>query len=172
MTRRIGWSALVLVAVAQVSCAIVPPPVPESFAVEYETGSIPPPFNYTYTLTGTFEGEKGEALAVHYDLEYRFREGMTEEELTAEGYSANDDIRWQATLDGPDVGVRRGLATDAHLGPAPPAQPGGDSLTVTIRYTDGREIAGVPDDLEEWQRATAEIDRQARAETGNPRPGP
>jgi hypothetical protein len=167
MRGRLWIALLLLAAMPPASCAIGPPPVPASFAIEYQTGSIPPPFNYGYVLTGTFEGDD---LAVRYDLTYRFREGMTDEELAAQGYSRTDDIHWQGVLSGSESAAWRSLGGTTRLGPLPTQLPGGDSFVVTIRFVDGRELVGLPVRRSEWEALIDRVDKQARAETGNLRP--
>ena len=162
-------ASLLVVSTTIVGCTSAPAPDPTGFTVEYETGSIPPPFNHAYVLTGTFEDG---ALSVAYELTYRFREGMTEDELAERGYSEEDDVRWSGRLTGGAVDEWRALARDARLSPPPEPPPGSDSFIVTLTYTSAPTVNGVPEARDEWERRVAEIDRRAREETGNPRSEP
>ena len=98
MSLRLS-AALLVPILALVTCA-GPSRVPASVAVDYATGSIPPPFNHTFALSGHFEGSD---LVVRYEVQYLFREGMSSEDLAAQGYSEDDDLLWEGRLTGADA---------------------------------------------------------------------
>lgn len=141
----------------------------KGFSVGYETGSVPPPFNYKYELDGTFAGD---ALNVSYVLTYQFRDVLTPAEITSEGYTAHDDISWTGHLAGQALDTWRTLLTHTHLGPIPPLAPGAGSFTVTLVPLVGDDQVGVPENRDEWQTAITALDKQARAETGATRTEP
>jgi hypothetical protein len=166
---RASWgpvAALLLVA-GGASCA--PTAQPTAFTVHYATGSIPPPGNHAYDLTGTFDNDR---IAVQYVLTYGYREMLAPGELSKLGYSDDDDITWDGTITGPAIEKWQNLLRAARLASAPPAVTGGDSFVVTIRYADGSEQTGVPPDRASWEALVTAIDQQARAETHNPRQRP
>jgi hypothetical protein len=146
---------------------VVPEVEPTRFSVEYATGSIPPPFNHIYTLSGMFEGSD---LAVRYELRYRFREGMTAAELAEQGYSEDDDIVWEGRLTPIQAQAWRSLIAETRVGPSDPPMPGSDSFLVAIEFTNSSQANGLPNDRERWEAMVDAIDRHAHAETGAPRP--
>ncbi|MFA0963585.1 hypothetical protein AB9P05_17405 [Roseivirga sp. BDSF3-8] len=68
------------------------------FEAVYHTGSIPPPYNYEYRIQLSFAG-KGE-IKTNYELNYRFRDELTEQEITEEGFTADDDFAWNGKIPG------------------------------------------------------------------------
>lgn len=138
------------------------------FEVHFQTGSIPPPFDYIYQLQVAFDAD---AMEVTYQVQYQLRDGMTDAELAAKGYSKNDDIDWTGRIVGEDVAHWRAVLA-VPLGPIPPQLPGSDSFSATIHYDDGPDEFGVPTNRADWQVLIDAIDRQARTETGNPRDRP
>jgi hypothetical protein len=169
---------LVLVALGCAAPAPTPPqptpirqstavPAGTTFSVAYETGSVPPPFNYRYAVDGRFQD--GE-LAARYVLAYQFRDQLPPGKLPR-GYSDRDDINWSTTLRGSTFDDWAALIATAELGPIPPLAPGSDSFTVTIKRN-GIERTGVPANRPDWEAAIASLDAQARTETGNPRSEP
>ena len=142
---------------------------PASFTIEYRTGSIPPPYNYTYRLTGRFEDE---LLVVSYVLTYQYRGSMTKAQLESQGYSERDDLSWTGRITGDAVEQWRILLRDPQLRPPPTGLVGGDSFTVSVVDSTGAEQTGEPPDRGAWQPLIAAIDQQARTETNNPRPRP
>jgi hypothetical protein len=165
-------ATLVLLATTGACAATTAPsPTPpfSSFSVGFETGSVPPPFNYTYTLDGAFQPD---ALSVHYVLKYRFRDQATPDEITSQGYTTHDDIDWNGRLTGPAMDTWRTLLSTTTLGPIPPLAPGSDSFTVTLTPHSGDEQVGVPVNRDAWQTAITAVDKQARTETGATRTSP
>ena len=94
-----------------------------SFSAGYDSGSVPPPFNYTYALDGTFGAD---ALDVHYVLIYRYRDQVTLKEITSQGYTTHDDIDWTGRLTGATLDTWRSLVGGTTLGPIPPLVPGAE----------------------------------------------
>ncbi len=130
----------------------------QSFEVDYDSGSIPPPANDQYLLTGSFSSD-GATLAVHYLLTY--------------SSSAKDDIDWSGTLTGDSAARWQTLVGGTVLGPIPPLLPGSPSFTVTITpYQGGSSGGGVPTNRDAWQALIDAVDQQARAELGKPRSSP
>lgn len=140
-----------------------------SFSAGYDSGSVPPPFNYTYALDGTFGAD---ALDVHYVLIYRYRDQVTLKEITSQGYTTHDDIDWTGRLTGATLDTWRSLVGGTTLGPIPPLVPGANSFSVTLTPPNGAPQVGVPMNCDAWQSSIAAIDKQARAETGATRSSP
>jgi hypothetical protein len=169
-----GVSLLALV-VAATACSSTPAPTPTpvplqgSFQARYVTGSVPPPFNYSQIVDGTFEPA---ALVVRYRLTYNFRDALTPQEITAQGYSDTDDIDWSGRLTGKAFEDWRALIVATKIGPIPPGLPGADALGVTLSPDGKLEEIGVPENRDAWMQLIAALDKQARAETKNPRAEP
>ena len=70
--RRCGRRPSDVSVVWATGCISAAPAEPSGFSVEYETGSIPPPFNHAYVLVATFTNG---AMDVTYELSYRYRGG-------------------------------------------------------------------------------------------------
>jgi hypothetical protein len=150
-----------------------PTPAPAAafagFSVGADTGSVPPPFNYTYTLDGTFQTY---ALSVHYVLTYQFRDQVTPDQVTSQGYTSHDNIDWSGRLTGGALDTWRTLLAQTKLGPIPPLAPGSESFSVTLTPQTGEPQVGVPENRDAWQAAITALDKQARAETGATRSKP
>jgi hypothetical protein len=138
------------------------------FSVEYSTGSIPPPGNYTYRIEGVPVEDGG--LTLDYALTYRHREDMTDEELAARGYGPNDDLTWTTTINGAQADAWLDLAAQAELRDAE-SLPGGDSMQITVRLRSGSERSGSPTERDAWEALADALDLDARAALDHPRPG-
>jgi hypothetical protein len=168
-------AAFLGVLISTAACSSTPPATPTpvplkgSFEASYNTGSVPPPFNYSQLVEGTFEPD---ALAVHYTLTYNFRDALTPQEITAQGYSDTDDIDWSGRLTGKAFEDWRALIVATRIGPIPPTLPGADSFTVVLRAEGKPEDVGSPENRDAWMQLISALDKQARAETNNLRPEP
>lgn len=159
----------ILAALLVTACGPAAPVGPVGFSLDYATGSIPPPYNYRYTIDVVFDDAGAQVV---YELEYLHRAKMSEEELRELGYSTRDDIRWRGGFDAEVADRWRDVARNGRLtGSAEPA-PGADSMLV--RVSDGGEAfrAGVPLDRGPWQDIAREVDRAARQELDHERPTP
>lgn len=159
----------VMLSACTAGSAASPTPAYQSFSVGFETGSVPPPFNYTYTLDGTFQPD---GLSVHYVLTYRFRDQATQDEILSQGYTNHDDIDWNGHLTGQSFNTWVALIAATKLGPIPPLAPGADSFNVSLMPPTGDPDVGVPENRDAWQTAITAVDKQARTETGATRSEP
>lgn len=161
----LGASVLVLLS----GCAQQGADEVTGFVLEYATGSIPPPFNHAYRIEGTVQGDE---LDLSYELTYRYREGMSDEELVEDGYSSTDDLEWSTTLTGEerqawlDAAAGADPRTDAE---APP--PGADSIEITVDFADESQRAGQPSNRGELEELASALDRRARVALDHPREG-
>ncbi len=150
------------VALALLACVVLAacetPPTPAashlSFTVVYDSGSIPPPANHSYLLSGEFRPDG--SLALSYTLTYRYRQGMTDQQLAAAGYSSHDDIFWSGTLTPADAASWRTLVGETHVTPPPTnPPPGSDTFLVALIRSDVTD-EGVPQNRTDWEaRITA-----------------
>jgi hypothetical protein len=66
------------------------------FEIQYETPpGLPPPYCYYFHLVGRVEQGVPQ---VKFDWVYNHREDLSEEEITAEGFTGDDDYHWQGAL--------------------------------------------------------------------------
>jgi hypothetical protein len=66
----------------------------DKLIIKFDTGAIPPPFCYRYTIKLIREEE----LLASLKMEYYDREEITEEEIFDEGFTLNDDFEWKGKL--------------------------------------------------------------------------
>jgi hypothetical protein len=66
----------------------------DTITFEYNSGPIPPPFCHKYKIVIS----KKDKLYVSLDLEYFDRDELTEEEIYEEGFTDDDDFRWEGEL--------------------------------------------------------------------------
>jgi hypothetical protein len=64
--------------------------------LQFQTSDLVPA-PYAYAIEIHLEGIKDE-LKVDFELSYLDRDGLTEEEILDEGFSINDDFKWNGTL--------------------------------------------------------------------------
>jgi hypothetical protein len=70
-----------------------------AFEIKYETeSSIPAPYAYFYHLKAAFDADT--RLRVEYQLHYLDRESLSEEEITGEGFTMDDNFSWKGSLPG------------------------------------------------------------------------
>lgn len=65
--------------------------------IEYDSGTIPPPFSHTFKLKIGFEKD---FLNTQLDLHYTDRDEVTEEEIFSEGFTLNDDYNFIGEIPG------------------------------------------------------------------------
>jgi hypothetical protein len=146
------------------------PTAPHGFAIDYATGPVPPPFNYTYLVDVEFDED---GARVNYLLEYHFRDQLTEEEVIELGHTLEDDIIWSGFVT-QDVAVGwQVLARETVLHePQEPPPPDAEWLEIRIVQAEDQVRSGVPEDSEPWLEIVREIDSRARAELGTERQEP
>ena len=67
---------------------------------------VPPPYAHAYKISLSKSHSKENKnvkeniteLKINFEIEYIFREGLSNEEIIAEGFSENDDYRWEGVL--------------------------------------------------------------------------
>lgn len=151
------------------ACGPAAPVGPLGFSLDYATGSIPPPYNYRYTIDVVFHDEGAQVV---YELEYLHRDKMSEAELRELGYSTRDDIRWRGGFQEEVAERWRDVARNAEMTGSAEPPPGAD--TMLVRVSDGGQAfrAGVPLDRTPWQDIAQEVDQAARIELDHERQAP
>ena len=124
-----------------------------NLTVHYETLTFSPPFSYRYTLKIRWQSK---ALSVDYHLEYTDREEMSKEDILEEGFTPNDDFRWQGTL---PSAWRQALEEIIDRTPALSKQSLDayeQSLVLTLQYA-GQQHKGWPPNAPEWEYYLQEL---------------
>ncbi len=117
------------------------------FEVQYETpAGLPPPFCYYYHLTGRVV--KG-SLQVEFSWVYHNREDLTEEEITDEGFTGNDDFSWKGSLH--EEWLRQWKKKLSGTKPAAAPAETEPYLHITAEGTGQILFRGHPRNLSEWE---------------------
>lgn len=117
-------------------------------------GLVPPPFHYAYRLI-----VEPDTAAVQYEIQYLHREDLTEEEITDEGFTLDDDWKWEGTLPPTWVKALR-EQIDKQSWPKKPEQPGQEEPILDMRLLDerGRPLfEGKPADQASWEYFLQEV---------------
>jgi len=67
----------------------------EKLTIHFDSGPIPPPFCHRYTIIFT---NKSGTYGASLNLEYYDRDEISEEDIFIEGFSLNDDHKWEGDL--------------------------------------------------------------------------
>ena len=63
---------------------------------------VPPPYAHAYKISLSKSNPKDNKniteLKINFEIDYIFREGLSKEEILAEGFSEDDDYRWEGVL--------------------------------------------------------------------------
>ncbi|MCG8306280.1 MAG: hypothetical protein MI975_02735 [Cytophagales bacterium] len=73
----------------------------DKILISYDSGQIPPPFCHRYRLEINRESQK--SFSADLNLVYYDREEITEEEIYEEGFSIEDDFKWNGNF--PEVWI-------------------------------------------------------------------
>lgn len=65
------------------------------FKVTYENEELPPPYKHSYTIQVATSSKD---LTISYDLKYLDRDSIDDEEIFAEGFTLEDDFKWEGEL--------------------------------------------------------------------------
>lgn len=126
--------------------------------VEYDSGSIPPPYNHEAVLDLRLEAAHVEG---DYRLTYRYRDAADTQPA-----DADDDVAWSGALEGTAADQARSLAAAPGLNGKEPEGVGGSSVVVLVDGVDGRRVEGVPGDADAWRALLCAVDGQARQALG------
>jgi hypothetical protein len=132
--------------------------VPTTMHVEFDSGSIAPPYNHEAVLDLRLEGAHVEGS---YRLTYRYRDAL---DTVEEG--ADEDVAWSGALAGEVADRARSLAARPALGGKEPEGVGGSSWRIVVNAGDGRHVTGAPEDETAWQALLCAVDAQARQAAG------
>ena len=122
--------------------------------VQYQTLTLPPPYSYAYTLWAELAAQ---SVAITLDWRYTDRDELSEEEIWEEGFTADDDFRWQGTLPAVWKPVLNRLLDQTTWLPATSSVAEADWLMVTFTDAVGKATAGVPSDAKRWNYQLQEL---------------
>jgi hypothetical protein len=131
---------------------------PSTLHVEYDSGSIAPPWNHELVLDLRVAPQQVEG---DYRLTYRYRSAA--QPLPA---GADEDLAWSGALEGPAADDARSLVARPDLTGHEPTGVGGHSWSVEIVGPDGTARTGVPEDEDPWHSLACAVDAQARRALG------
>ena len=122
--------------------------------VHYQTLTLPPPYSYAYDLRITLVNQ-----AINVDLVWYYtdRDELTEEEVLDEGFTTDDDFRWQGTLPQVWVAVLDRLLDTTQLTPEETSTARDNLLTVTVTDAKGATLTGTPDNFQRWEYRLQEL---------------
>ena len=126
----------------------------QTIDIHYQTLALPPPYSYAYTLRIALTAQR---VKVKLAWHYTDRDELSEEEIREEGFTPDDDIRWQGTLPAVWAPALRELL-DQTRWLAEETVPSGDSrLAVTVTDAQGKVTTGTPADAQRWEYQLQEL---------------
>ncbi|WP_143961694.1 hypothetical protein [Litoribacter populi] len=121
--------------------------------IEFDSGSVPPPFSHTYKIKVGFE--KG-FVNTQLEITYTHREELTEQEILDEGFTPDDDFQYKGELpkvwESPftDLYSNTRWSNKKYLG-----DEGG--VKVLAKDLHGKIARGIPANNEDWQFLTQDF---------------
>ena len=120
-------------------------PTTTGLVLEYDSGILPPPYSHVFRLA--LDWSTG-VLSTQLDLHYTDREELTEEEIFDEGFSLEDDYRYQGNVPSVWIGPIKQLLQASRW-----TKKGIDEGGITLTPMEGSKSEGlkIPSNQEEWQ---------------------
>ena len=127
------------------------PPATTGLVLEYDSGIVPPPFSHVFRLA--LDWSKGSFSAQLY-LHYTDREELTEQEIFDEGFSLEDDYRYQGNVPSVWIGPVKQLLQATHW-----TKKSIDEGGITLTLMEGTKSGGlkIPSNQEEWQMMAQDL---------------
>lgn len=123
--------------------------------VTFDSGAlVPPPYHFAYRLFIDLN-----SAATQYEIQYLHREELSEEEITDEGFTLNDNWKWEGPLPATWIEALR-EQVDKQSWPKKPAKPEEEEAVLDIRLFDkegGLLFDGKPADQASWEYFLQEI---------------
>jgi len=121
------------------------PPTTTGLVLEYDSAVLPPPYSHVFRLA--LDWSTG-VLSTQLDLHYTDREELTEEEIFDEGFSLEDDYRYQGNVPSVWIGPIKQLLQASRW-----TKKGIDEGGITLTPIEGSKSEGlkIPSNQEEWQ---------------------
>jgi hypothetical protein len=127
------------------------PPATTGLVLEYDSGIVPPPFSHVFRLA--LDWSKG-SFSAQLDLHYNDREELTEQEIFDEGFSLEDDYRYQGNVPSVWIGPVKQLLQATHW-----TKKSIDEGGITLTPMEGTKSGGlkIPANQEEWQMMAQDL---------------
>ena len=127
------------------------PPATTGLVLEYDSGIVPPPFSHVFRLA--LDWSKG-SFSAQLDLHYTDREELTEQEIFDEGFSLEDDYRYQGNVPSVWIGPVKQLLQATHW-----TKKSIDEGGITLTPMEGTKSGGlkIPANQEEWQMMAQDL---------------
>ena len=127
----------------------------KSIHIRFDAGNlVPAPYHYAYSLDIQMAEGK-----VNYKIEYLHREELTEEEITDEGFTMEDDWQWEGTLTEAWQGALK-EQIQKQSWPKKPASPRPEEANLHLRLVgqdDNVLFDGIPADIASWEYFLQEL---------------
>ncbi|WP_234734088.1 hypothetical protein [Tellurirhabdus bombi] len=142
----------------------------KSLQIRYQTAQVlPPPFAHFYTLT--LNPAPGEELSADFSITYTDREDLDEDEIIAEGFTADDNFSWAGKLPSVWLKTVSKLVDKTDLQTFSEEELDEDEPYLQlILKTDKGEKTGEPTHLEEWAYLAQELIQAIYETSGKERP--
>ena len=126
-------------------------PASTGLVLEYDSGIVPPPFSHVFRLA--LDWSKG-SFSAQLDLHYTDREELTEQEIFDEGFSLEDDYRYQGNVPSVWIGPVKQLLQATHW-----TKKSIDEGGITLTPMEGTKSGGlkIPANQEEWQMMAQDL---------------
>lgn len=122
--------------------------------IDFQTLLLPPPFSHTYRITAALAGDE---LGIHFEIHYTEREQLSKEEILEEGFTPEDDYRWEGTLPKAwTFAMLEQLRKSNKLFEVPKSH-AQQLLSLNIRYENGEQLSGIPNNQETWEYFAQEM---------------
>jgi hypothetical protein len=127
------------------------PPATTGLVLEYDSGIVPPPFSHVFRLA--LDWSKG-SFSAQLDLHYTDREELTEQEIFDEGFSLEDDYRYQGNVPSVWIGPVKQLLQATHW-----TKKSIDEGGITLTPMEGTKSGGlkIPSNQEDWQMMAQDL---------------
>ena len=127
------------------------PPTTTGLVLEYDSGILPPPYSHVFRLA--LDWSTG-VLSTQLDLHYTDREELTEQEIFDEGFSLEDDYRYQGNVPSVWIGPVKQLFHTTRW-----TKKGIDEGGITLTPLQGGKSEGlkIPSNQEEWQMIAQDL---------------
>ena len=127
------------------------PPTTTGLVLEYDSGILPPPYSHVFRLA--LDWSTG-VLSTQLDLHYTDREELTEQEIFDEGFSLEDDYRYQGNVPSVWIGPVKQLFQTTRW-----TKKGIDEGGITLTPLEGGKSEGlkIPSNQEEWQMIAQDL---------------
>ncbi|KEO74591.1 hypothetical protein [Anditalea andensis] len=121
--------------------------------IEFDSGSIPPPFSHTYKIKTGFEKD---FVNTQFDITYTEREELSEDEIYEEGFTPEDDYSFKGELPKIWESPFKTLYGKTNWSNKKNLDENG-GIKILAKDKHGKIVRGIPSNPEEWQYLAQEF---------------